>query len=127
MCIGAAELAGNGSRRVLVINCRAASFDHLVGAREQRERNFEAESSCGLEINAERKLSWLFDWQIAWFRTLQNLIDMRRRPPEQVGDARPVGYEAAGPHKVIVLIHRRQAVLGCQLYKSPFVRVKECR
>ena len=49
--------ANNGNGRFL--------FDHLVGARKQRRRKFEAKRLCRLEVNYQLKPGWLFDGQIA--------------------------------------------------------------
>ena len=47
----------------------ADSFDHLVGAGEQRGRNSEAERVRGLEVNDQLEFSWCFDRQISGLRT----------------------------------------------------------
>ena len=39
----------------------AASFDHLVGEREQHRRNIEVKRLCGLEINNEVDFGHLND------------------------------------------------------------------
>ena len=51
------------------------SFDHLVGAAEQRRWQGDAKRLCGLQANHEFILDWLFDRQVGWFSTLENLIN----------------------------------------------------
>jgi len=41
--------------------------------------NGDAESPCGLEINDQLELGGLLDWQVTWFRTLQDLVDVPGR------------------------------------------------
>jgi len=49
-------------------------LDHLVGAREQRRRNFEAERPGGPKIDEEFELGRLFNRQLAGFGSLQELV-----------------------------------------------------
>jgi hypothetical protein len=46
---------------------RAVSFDHLVGAGEQGERDFKAERFCGLEIEDQFELGRPYDGWLAGF------------------------------------------------------------
>src|SRR3954463_2330366 len=45
--------------------CLAHSFNHLVGLREQRRRNVEAERPCGLQIDYELELGCPHHWKAA--------------------------------------------------------------
>jgi hypothetical protein len=62
----------------------SSSFDHRVGAGEQRRRHFEAEGLGGPEIYNQLELGWLHNRQVTWFLALENSphIDARllRRP-----------------------------------------------
>ena len=51
---------------------RGASFDHLVGAGEQRVWHGEAERLSGLEIDSNVELGRLHDWKIGGLLTLEN-------------------------------------------------------
>src|SRR6516164_189419 len=74
----------------------AHSFDHLVGARDERRRDGEADRLRGLEIDEHLDLSRKLDRQIAGLRALQNLVDERRgvAGPLRLVDA--VTHEATG-------------------------------
>jgi len=51
------------------------SFDHLVGALQQRCRHFDAERLGGLEVYDQFELGRLLDRQVGWLRTLKNLVN----------------------------------------------------
>jgi hypothetical protein len=44
----------------------SCSFDHLVGAGEQRRRNVEAERFRGRQVHDEIKFGRLLDWNVGW-------------------------------------------------------------
>src|SRR5215831_12558945 len=94
-------------RRSRVIG--AASFDHLVSAREQCRGNFETERSRSLEIDDEFDLRWLLDGQIGGLCTLQNFIHVGRCATVLVGDIWSVAYEPAIFDMLAITINRRQA------------------
>src|SRR6516164_1450841 len=72
-----------------------ASFDHLVGAGEQRWWNFEAERLGGRQIDNEIKPGRLLDWNVAWLRTAQNLVDIIGCAPVQIGKIWSVGHQTS--------------------------------
>src|SRR4051794_6848314 len=50
----------------------SSSFDHLVGAGEERRWNREAECFGGLQVDEKLEPDCLLDWQIGRPRALQN-------------------------------------------------------
>jgi hypothetical protein len=56
-------------------------FDHLVGKREQRLRDFEAERLSGLEVDGEFVLGRRLYWQVSRLLALEDTIDIADGAP----------------------------------------------
>src|SRR6516162_6396222 len=65
---GAAPYLGRSSTGWIAPACLAHSFDHLVGAEQERLRDFEVEGLGGRKIDDEIKLSRLLDRDVARLR-----------------------------------------------------------
>src|SRR5262249_53734870 len=56
--------------------CRAASFDHLVGEREQIRRNLKAERFRGLEIDDQRVFRRLLHGEVGWTGAPEDAVNV---------------------------------------------------
>src|SRR5262245_29421095 len=84
---GAAPYLDRSSTGWIAPACLAHSFDHLVGAQQERLRDHQAERLGSSQIDDEIELSWLLDRKIGGLRTAQYFVDIVGRAPPLV---RPV-------------------------------------
>src|SRR5215813_2599688 len=71
------------------------SFDHLVGAQEERLGNLQSEHPGSGQIDNEVEFGWLFDWEVGRLCAAQNLVDILGRAPEQVGYVCSIGHQTS--------------------------------
>ena len=62
------------------MNSRRFTFDHLVGAAEQRERDGEAERLGGLEVDDQLDFRGLLDRQVGRLLALENPAGVDAEP-----------------------------------------------
>src|SRR5215471_8035232 len=70
-------------------------FNHLVGQLLQRQGHIEAECLRGLEVDHQLELGGRLNRQLAWFRALEDAIDIRHRTPVLIGNTRAVRDQSA--------------------------------
>src|SRR5882757_2268207 len=58
-----------------------ALFNHFVGAGEEYRRHNDIKRLCSLQIDHQFVLGRLFDRQVGWLRSLENLVDEARSTP----------------------------------------------
>jgi hypothetical protein len=84
------------------------SFNHLVGAAEQRRRHFEARRLGAFEINRQLILGRCLDRKVGRFLALEDAVDVAGRAPVLVDQNGSIGDQAANksprsPREIIEL------------------------
>src|SRR6516164_1384642 len=91
---------------------RFTSFDHLVGAGEQRERNVDSGCLGRLGVDHKVVLCWRLHRQVARLLAFENAIDVTSRAPVLSDWIRAIGDEAAPGDEGTGSVDRRQMVSG---------------
>src|SRR5262249_17248777 len=90
------------------LSCRSwiESFDHLVGAGEERRRNFEAKRPSGVEVDDQLYLGGLLDRQVGRLLAFENPPSVDAGLTIRVRDPAPVAHQAAGRGEFAKLVDR---------------------
>src|SRR5262249_56211882 len=87
----------------------------LCRPKQHRRGNRQADLFCGLEINDEVKLDWLFYRKIGRLGTFENFIDVGRCPPVHIWYVCAIRHKTPILWEKIPIINRRQPVLYGEL------------
>src|SRR5262245_6591341 len=89
-------------------------LDHLVGAGEQRGRNFNTYRFRCLEIDHQPEASRLLDRQATSFGTFEDTIDITRSSSEHINFIGPIGNQTAVRRKNREIVNCRLAISVCE-------------
>src|SRR5438876_3168307 len=82
---------------------KRASFENLVGAAGQGQRNGYAERTGGHHIDVQLNFSCLLNGQVSGLFTSKNAPGIDARQAVGVGDVRPIAQETASRGKFTIL------------------------
>src|SRR5262249_52843262 len=102
------DVAFGVKRTSLVGGC---SFDHLVGAGEQRRRRLDAEGLRSFEIDDKLVLCRRLHRQIGWLLALEDAVHVSGGETKLLNTVGTVGNEAPRYGKVTLIVDRGQPVL----------------
>src|SRR3954469_21045257 len=88
------------------------SLDHLIGEREQRRRDFEAERLGGLHVERQLELGGLRDRQFGRLLALENPSGVVARLAKRIGDAGGIAHQPARHHGLGTRIYCRHRMAG---------------
>src|SRR3970040_2366706 len=89
-------------------------LDDLVGAKQQRLRNGQAQGLGGLEVDDELELGRLLDREIGRLGALEDLVDVDRRPAPHVRQRDGIAHETARFYEAAKDEHAWYAVALCK-------------
>src|SRR5260370_32925308 len=95
------------------------SFDHLVGEREQRWRNFDADCLGGVHIDEELDLGDLLNWQVGRLVALQNSAGINASLPVRFRSAASITQQPASRDELSRVKDRDDRLSNRQCVKLP--------
>src|SRR5262245_38637160 len=90
------------------------SFDHLVGASENRRRHGEAEGLGGLRVGKQLNFGDLLDGQVGRLLALEDAASVGSRHPVRIQSTASVAHKAAGQREVATLVDCRDPMAECE-------------
>src|SRR6266516_892619 len=97
---------------------RGASFDHLVGEREQSVRYLEPERLGSLDVDHQLESARLDDGQVRGSRTFENAAGISADLLYQLGSVAIVADQSAGRNELAPFVHGRDRMTGRQGHQS---------
>src|SRR5262245_14129233 len=109
-----------------VTNSRRPSFDHLVGASEQRERKGEAEALRGIHVDGQLNFCGLLHWQVGRPFALKNATSVDSRLTPGLDCIRRIAHQTAPSRGHPDRIYCRYFVTCSQLDKLGRATYEKC-
>src|SRR6516164_7752633 len=104
---------------------RRASFDHLVGAGEHRQRNAEAECLCSLQVDDQFDLDRLLDRHLRRLFALEDSACINSSLAVTLSEARSIAHQPAGCRELPESEDRGKRMLGRKYDKLLFSCIEE--
>src|SRR3954471_12260145 len=90
------------------------SVDHLVSAGEERSRDRQIECPRRPEVYHKLVFDGILDGQIAWLGPAQDLVNVARRPPENILAIDAIRQQTAiSADPEAERVDRRETMAGC--------------
>jgi hypothetical protein len=96
-------------------------LDHLVGASEERGWHLDPKRLRGPQVDYQRELGRLVEWNLARLRTSENLVNLTGGVAKEFRKVLGKGHEAADFGKLMIRVNRRQSPFVGQLNDEPTV------
>src|SRR3974390_1895171 len=81
-------------------------FDHFVGELQEMLGNVEPKRFCGLEVDDKLKLDWRLCGECGRVFALQDTIDIRGCPSENVRGIGPIRHQTPFRNELPKVVHR---------------------